>query len=620
MSWDEGCHASNIPRDIDWEWENVKGDLDQDQALIWFTRFLANNPAAATQFLIGDTFGKLNPIQDIIIRTWFLKDYNLLVAGRGFSKSYTAALFLPLYSLFNPGSKIVLCSASFRQSKMIFETIEKFIENPKGGFLKQCCPKNYVSRGTDRWEMKIGKSVIIATPLTEKIRGLRAHLVVIDEYLSIPERIVSEIIMPFMTVKRGSGQEQKRIQQAEQILVDTGKLQTWEKTVYPSNKMIFLSSATYKFEPLYKNTYLAYLNAIHDPKMKDVNHSVFRLGYKAAPKYLLDEKNIEQARRSLSEAQFDREYNAIFTDESAGFYSMRDILAATVPQGENPKTRMRGLPEFEYIISVDPNFSAGSEEADNFAISVIELAGDGTGRGTLVHAYATAQSQVQKRVEYFQYLMDNFNVAMIILDNAGGPRFIEEYNALTETSKRINLVPLDFTDDETFNATKHHYDRATRSIAFSQVFNKKNWIADANNAMQGDIQHKRILFASSIRFDDSAFSSAVAMTRHVPDDLEFKQMSDDIQGENRRMEFVEHVDTMVQNTAKELALIHTKVDVMGNLTFDLAAEAKSTKGKNRARRDSYTSLLLGNYARNCYWKMISQPDEEDEVFAGIFLK
>jgi len=230
MSWSPGEHTQHIPSDVEWEWQNVKGDLDQDQSLVWFTKFLANNPAFALEFLIGSKMGHLNPIQDIIIRSWILRDFNLLVAGRGFSKSYTASLFLVFYSLFNPGSKIVLCSASFRQSKMIFETIEKFVENPQGGFLRQCCEKNYISRGTDRWEMKIGKSVIIATPLTEKLRGLRAHLVVIDEYLSIPEAIVNEVIRPFMSVKRGQGKEQKRIQTAEDILVERGELKIFIDT------------------------------------------------------------------------------------------------------------------------------------------------------------------------------------------------------------------------------------------------------------------------------------------------------------------------------------------------------------------------------------------------------
>jgi hypothetical protein len=640
MGWHDGKHCKIVHPDTNSDWLQVKGELTQEEAGIWFTKFLAQNPYLALKFLCGSKLAAIHPIQDIIIRTWFQRDYNLLVAGRGFSKSYTAALFVTIYALFNPGVKIIICSASYRQAKMIFETIEKFINAPEAAFIRQCCPNwgkdgargTNPSRGTDRYLMKIGKSEIMATPLTEKIRGYRAQLVIIDEYLSVPEKIVNEIIRPFMTVKRGNGPAQEKIKAAEQVLIDRGEMHEWQRTVFPNNKMIALSSATYKFEPLYKNTYETYLNSIHNlelngKKLENISHSVFRLGYLLAPKGMLELNNIEEARRTLSSPQFDREYNAIFTDESGGFYNMQHILAATAQPGEEPKIRMKGRKNLEYIVAVDPNSSAGSDEADNFAISVIELAGDGSYRGALVHGYATAKSEVKKRVEYMNYIMRNFNVVFVILDNAGGPRFLEEYNSLVKSDEeKIFLADLDFTDEETLRMTRQNYNRQERKIAYAQVFNKKNWIRDANELMQGDIQHQRIIFASSIQFSSEETASAVALMSNVtvldnkePAELEFKQMSDVIRGEERRMEHVLHVDEIVKQTSKELALIEVKTDAVGNYTFDLPTQLKGSSGKDRARRDSYTSLLLGNFARHC-WKRISEEDDGGEVFAGFFYR
>ncbi len=249
MSWHEGEHCRKVdPETAHDDWMNVPGELDTEEAGVWFARFLANNPYMALKFLVGDNrIGQIYPVQDVIIRTWFQRDFNLLVAGRGFSKSYTVSLFLVLYALFNPGSKILICSASYRQAKMIFETIEKFINNAKGTFLRQCCPRwgrTNPSKGTDRWKMIIGTSELIATPLTEKIRGYRAQVVIVDEYLSVPEKIVNEIIRPFMAVKRGNGPEQKAIWDAEQVLIDRGELQEQYRTRFPGNKMIALSSAS----------------------------------------------------------------------------------------------------------------------------------------------------------------------------------------------------------------------------------------------------------------------------------------------------------------------------------------------------------------------------------------
>ena len=618
MSWHEGEHVPEINVEkINTDWQDVKGDIPVEDAAIWFTKFLANNPYLASEFLIGPKLGKIHPIQDIIIRTWFKKDFNLIIAGRGFSKSYTVSIFIVLYALFNPGTKVIICSASFRQAKMIFDQVERFIESEQGGFLKQCSPKP-ASRGTDRWEMKIGTSTITATPLTEKNRGYRANLVIIDEYLSVPEKIVSDIIIPFLAVKRGNGAEQRKVAEAEQILIDRGEMQEWQRTVYQNNKIIGLSSATYKFQPLYKNTYLQYLNTIHDPTATHVSHSLFRLGYKCAAANLLDLDSIENARKTLSSQQFDREYNAIFTDDSGGFYNVEHILRSTVPVGEEPKVRFKGKRGMEYIIAVDPNSSAGSETADNFAISVLELAGNGTGVATLVHGYASPKSEVKRKVEYFRYLMDSFNVVLIILDHAGGPRFIEEYNSLVPDEKQIFMSDLDFTDDDTYRETKNSYNKQTRHIAFTQIFNKKNWIRDANEMMQGDLQHSKIMFASPIaNYSDADVDFNINLLKDVPD-LEFNQISSSITGDERRREFIEHVDKVVSDTAKELALIQTKSDSVGNISFDLPAEAKSGN-KHRARKDSYTSLLLGNYARRCYEKLMSDDDDNDEVFAGFFI-
>ncbi len=645
MSWHKGEHCREVdPEIINEDWANVPGDLTQEEAGVWLSRFLASHPFQSLKFLTG--LANVHAIQDILIRIWFQRDFNLLVAGRGFSKSFTVSLFIILYALFNPGVKIIICSGSYRQAKMIFETIENLINSPKAVFLRQCCP-NWASagrgvanpsKGTDRWQMIIGKSLVTATPLTEKIRGYRAQVVVIDEFLAVPKKIVDEIIGPFLTVLRGDAVERKKIEQAEQILIDRGEMKEWQRTRFHNNKMIALSSATYKCEPLYQSTYEEYLKAIHDAKITGATHSVVRMGYTMAPPFM-DLNSIEQAKRSLSKDQFDREYNAIFTDQSGGFYNIRDIMAATIEIGFDPKVKMFGNRDKDYIISIDPNSSAGSEDADNFAMSVFELEGNGSDAATLVHGFAHPKIQINKVVEYFHYLMKNFRVVFVIVDNAGGPRFIETYNSLVAAGDKLEFADLDFTDADTFRATRSNYDPSIKKIVYSQVFNEKGWIRDSNDALQGDLQHKKIRFASSIAFDDTEISVNAnrMMTEKLPD-LAFTDdfLSGDKQHLNgeviededgvkqkslvsaaKRRMHVEHVDLVVSTTAKELAGIQMKADIMGNIRFDLAPEMKANKGKDRARRDSYTSFLLGNWGRRLYLKL-KEDDEDDEIFVGGF--
>jgi len=288
--------------------------------------------------------------------------------------------------------------------------------------------------------------------------------------------------------------------------VPLGEMKEWQRTRFHNNKMIALSSATYKCEPLYQSTYEEYLKAIHDAKITGATHSVVRMGYKMAPGSMMDLNMIEQAQRSISKDQFDREYNAIFTDQSGGYFNIRDIMAATVEVGNEPKVKMFGDKDKEYILSIDPNSSAGSEDADNFAMSVFELEGGGSDAATLVHGFAHPKIQIKKVVEYFHYLMKNFRVVFVIVDNAGGPRFIETYNSLVPAGDKLEFADLDFTDEDTFNATRSNYDPSIKKIVYSQVFNEKGWIRDSNEALQGDLQHKNILFGSTIAFDETAIS------------------------------------------------------------------------------------------------------------------
>lgn len=622
MSWDPGYHSNEIPVDlVNKSWQNKKGDLNPIESRDWLVKFLACNPYFAAKLLIGGTKGDLYPIQEILIRTWFQRKRNMLIAGRGFSKSYTTAIFVVLYALMNPGSKIGIFSASFRQAKLLFTTIEEFIDHPEAGYLRQCVDRERIRHSTDAYEMIIGDSSVKALPLTEKTRGLRMNLIIIDEYLSVPEKIVQEIIGPMLAVKRGDTKKYEIIKEGEDILVAQGKMQEWERTKFPENKTIMLSSASYEMDSLYQKVYKQALMDIRDPEAKEVSNSVIRLSWECAPPKMLDYAEIESQRKRLSKAQFDREYGAIFTRETGGFFNIRDIDAATVETGSFPKVKLKGDPGKTYILSIDPTFSAGSETADDFAISVIEMESEESERGFLVHSYAIAKSEIKKRTRYLEYLLNNFNVRMISADNGGGPKFIEEFNALhPDFHIKLTEAAVNFDTEESFQETKHLYNPTSGAMVFYQVFNKKGWIREANEALQGDIQHKRMMFASAIRFSDADIEMNMKLNLIVDiNDLEFKYMDEATTDKAKKWEFIECVCERVDNTRKELTLIEMKSDTIGNVRFDLPKEMKQSVTKNKVRRDSYTSLLIGNMARRNLIRLRSNPVIEHDLYVGGWL-
>jgi hypothetical protein len=130
------------------------------------------------------------PFQHVILRELWMRPFPMLIGSRGLGKSFILALYSMLRLVFTQGSKVAVIGASFRQSKVIFEYMEKVWAD--GAVLRDLCGtgkgragrEQGPRRDVDRCEMIIGDSVGIAIPLGngEKIRGQRANYIVADEF------------------------------------------------------------------------------------------------------------------------------------------------------------------------------------------------------------------------------------------------------------------------------------------------------------------------------------------------------------------------------------------------------------------------------------------------------
>ncbi len=492
-NWIQGEHLPPIPKPSLETLAEPKGKISQEEAQIWFAKYCKSNPAFTIKLLTGNV--DIYPIQDLLIRSFFMRDFSLMIAGRGFSKSYTISLFIILYALFTPGVKIIICSGTFRQSKLIFKQIEEFLNNPKAVFLRQCITKQ-PSHLTDCHEMEINGSRISAVPLTARIRGMRANLVVVDELFLVSTSIMNEVIKPFLNVQY-KAKEQAELKAAEDILIQQGKLQESQRTPIINNKLIGLSSASFQVEDLYKSYYLPYVTAIQDPEAKGVSHLVTRLSYEAAPEGLMNMAQIDDAKRTSSSQQFDKEYRALFLSESGGYFSIQQILAACVEHGDEPCVRVTGVKDKKYILAIDPNYS-DSDIADDFAMCVLEIDEENRG-GTLVHAYALSQSNITKRAQYLQYLLESFNIVFVVVDNAGGPKFIEDCNQfLSGSTKPLSFIEGDFMEPDRIREAINSYNLTSGRIVYSQVFSKNGWIRVSNETLKANIEYKKIRFAGRV--------------------------------------------------------------------------------------------------------------------------
>lgn len=622
MSWRKGLHcksSSELLSANDLILEKYKGELGTHDAQVSLAKFLAHNPTAAAMMLMGID---LYPFQDLLIRAMWQRDYFLAIAGRGLSKTFTCGIFAALYAIFNPGVRIGITSKTFRQARAIYKTIEDLAHSPKGKFLLQCIKSN--SHNQEAWEMKLGyekDSLIVALPLGaagEKIRGYRFNVMLIDEMLLLSDEVINTVIRPFLNVKIDP-RDQEKIKKKEDLLIKQGVMKESERYKFPRAKLIGLSSATYQFEYLY-DLYSNYIDRIFSKKDKSVSHSIFQLSYEVGLKHqMYEETVIEEAKKQLSEQQFAREYRAQFTSDSGGYFSAQKMLACTLDSDDDQHIRLTGEKGKEYLLAIDPNYS-DSEAADNFAMIVLELDVENK-RSTVVHSYALSKSNLNNRALYLRYLLTHFNIVYIIVDNAGGFKFINDMNDHT-TIKEAGIqmkffeqkLEVDEGYDQAIEEAKLSFDSVARNKVIpvhSQVFNKTQWIRRANEELQSAFDHKRVLFSNSL--PSERIYNKLKKERIPISALEYSQELQDLPNSGARLiDFIDHQQNMIDQIKVECALIEVRASPTGGQTFDLPQNLRKDKSPTRARKDSYTALFLGNWGAKCYFDIRNAKTQKKE--------
>ena len=598
----------------------IKGDLKEEDAKYQLYRFLRNNVGYTCELFLGV---RLFPFQEMAIKAMMVGDYSMFVFSRGLSKTFSTAIYVLLECLLNPNANIGVIAGTFRQSKQIFSKIEDIMSKPEAVMASEAGYK--LSKGTDAWTMRIGKNKAIALPLAngERLRGFRFNRIVLDEFLTIPEKIFNEVILPFLGVVENPT-EREDIYDLETMLIDAGEMKESERYVWPNNKLIILSYPSFKFEYMYK-LYCKYRDLIEgvyenaeEEDDEDAADNAYRvimqLSYDCAPKTLYDKNLLKQAKSTMSEMQFEREFGGQFVDESDGYFRLSKMMKCTIPDGEFPAAEIVGNPKDQYILSFDPNW-AGNTSADHFAMHVFKLLPDSQ-KSCLVHSYALAGVSLKDHMKYFHYLLTHFNIVGICGDYNGGVQFIQSCNEseLFKSSKiNIGVIELDIDKSEQYNEDilkmKQMYNVSDRKYCILRK-PTSNWIRSANELLQANIDHRRILFGA--RAVDDHFDTQ--RKKKIP----ISQIKWDMNmlGNNtsaQMIDFVDHQKTIIELTKSECANIEVKSNPQGSQSFDLPQNLKRQTGPNRARKDSYSALLLGNWFVKIYYDMYEAKDKPKPV-------
>lgn len=579
--------------------KELKGELGDNEARVSLAKFLRVNLAFTVELLTGQ---KLYPFQEVILKGMLNRNFNLCVFSRGIGKTYLAGVFCYLQCIFEPNSKIIVAGPTFRTARFILSSIRDLLQNKNAQLLAQTFGR--CAFLPDEWKFSINGGSIIAVPLTEKLRGYRANILVLDEMILLPPTIINEVLMPFLVSPQDQS-ERKVVREREDNLIERGLMQESERKVFQNKaKMIALSSASYTFQNLYV-TYTDWRKKIEDPKeISDATHFVSQMSWDSVPETMVDKNIVEAGRSSVSaNASFQREYGAQFTDGSDSYFSMRKMLKQTLADGEDPSIQLRGDTNRKYILGIDPNLS-NSENADDFAMCLLEL-GEEKQDAVVVHSYAKAGADMADNIKYLYYLMTHFNIVMIIIDNMGS-QFLESANAseiFTRGNLKLNNLQWDtILEAEEFVKElvkiKGEYNLLNNKICIKQYFTTE-FISKSNSYLQSCIDAGQIWFGSRANGCDSTYgkllNSSVTM---------------DLTGFDNKTELIDQQDDLIVRTRNQCSLIEFTASSRGLESFSIPIRLQRGKGEMRARRDSYSALLLANWAKKCYFDMINYKENK----------
>jgi len=221
--------------------------------------------------------------------------------------------------------------------------------------------------------------------------------------------------------------------------------------------------------------------------------------------------------------------------------------------------------------------------------------------------------------------LQNFNITAVCGDYNGGVQFLQACNESEMfKQKKIKLrqieVPFDKPEEYQANLTtfKNEYNKGD----YKHVILRKptsGWIRQANELLQANFDHRRVMFASQAINEQYVAQK----NKSIPIEEIMFLRSKDVEKQSsgaKQIDFIEHQSDMMSLTKNECALIQITSTAQGTQTFDLPSNLRRQTGPDKARKDSYSALLLANWMTKIYFDSKKQPKSNIiETFEPMFV-
>ena len=215
------------PDRVNKKMSEIEGFMPDREAKITLAQFLHANIGFTTELVSGI---KLAAYQEITLKGMMNRNFSMCVWGRGCGKTFIASVFCFLQCIFNPGTKILVAGPTFRTARFIFSNLEKMVESKGAELLMQCFGAK--AKRKDQFDWQINGGSVTAIPLNgEKIRGFRANVLLLDEYLLLPEDLINTVLMPFLVAPQNM-KERIEVREMEDKLIESGAMTEKDRLVF----------------------------------------------------------------------------------------------------------------------------------------------------------------------------------------------------------------------------------------------------------------------------------------------------------------------------------------------------------------------------------------------------
>ena len=572
----------------------------------------------------------LLPSQAWMLKEMWNRKFPMLIASRGFGKSFMLSLYALLRALLLPKRKVVVVGAAFRQSKVLFEYMETIWRDAP--MLRDICDSNSgPRRDVDRCVMRINESTVTCLPLGDgqKIRGQRANDIISDEFASIPRDIFENVVAGFAAVSADPIENVKRLaaeKRAAELGVETPQSIEEDDSENKDNQIILSGTAYYDFNHFatYWKKWKSIIKSRGDKsRLREVfngedppdsfdwtQYSIIRIPYELLPEGFMDADQVARSKATVHTGIYQMEFGACFTRDSQGFFK-RSLIESCVVSKENTikdssgreidfEATLMGDPNKKYIFGVDP-----ASEVDNFSIVVLEANPD---HRRIVHCWTTTRSEHKEKVkkglssetDFYAYcarkirdLMKLFPCIHIAMDAQGGGIAVMESLHDSDKIKEGELAIWPVIDDDKPKDTDD--ERGLHILEMCQ-FAKYEWLAEANHGMRKDFEDKILIFP----FFDSVT-------------LGLSTSEDAIKG--RMFDTLEECVMDIEELKDELSMIQITQTASGRDRWDTPEIIVGAGKKSKMRKDRYSALLMANMAARVLQRA---PTPQEYRFYGGF--